>query len=97
MTCTCGHADECDGETALTGVTVKPKKKQGSTQKCSRGGHSNPFTGKICKRGDSMSLNRQQLCAALAISESTCPELIVKHQSTGVPAHITIKCREFLT
>jgi hypothetical protein len=28
---------------------------------------------------------------------SICPELIAKHQSTGVPAHITIKCREFLT
>jgi len=28
---------------------------------------------------------------------STCPALIAKHQSTGVPAHITIKCREFLT
>jgi hypothetical protein len=28
---------------------------------------------------------------------SPCPELIAKHQSTGVPAHIQIKCREFLT
>jgi hypothetical protein len=28
---------------------------------------------------------------------STCPELIAKHQSTGLPAHIQIKCREFLT
>jgi hypothetical protein len=27
---------------------------------------------------------------------SICPELIAKHQSTGVPAHITIKCKEFL-
>jgi hypothetical protein len=26
-----------------------------------------------------------------------CPELIAKHQSTGLPAHIQIKCREFLT
>ena len=24
---------------------------------------------------------------------STCAELIERHQSTGVPAHITIKCR----
>jgi hypothetical protein len=28
---------------------------------------------------------------------SICPELIAKHQSTGLPAHIQIKCREFLT
>ncbi len=28
---------------------------------------------------------------------SICPELIKRHQATGVPAHITIKCREFLT
>jgi hypothetical protein len=28
---------------------------------------------------------------------STCHELIAKHQSTGLPAHIQIKCREFLT
>jgi hypothetical protein len=28
---------------------------------------------------------------------STCPELIKRHQATGVPAHITIKCKEFLT
>jgi hypothetical protein len=27
---------------------------------------------------------------------SPCPELIAKHQSTGVPAHIQIKCREYL-
>jgi hypothetical protein len=27
---------------------------------------------------------------------STCPELIAKHQSTGLPAHITIKCREHI-
>jgi hypothetical protein len=27
---------------------------------------------------------------------STCPELIAKHQSTGLPAHIQIKCREHL-
>lgn len=27
---------------------------------------------------------------------SPCPELIEKHQLTGVPAHIKIKCREFL-
>ena len=27
---------------------------------------------------------------------STCPELIAKHQSTGLPAHIAIKCKEFL-
>jgi hypothetical protein len=28
---------------------------------------------------------------------SICPELIAKHQATGLPAHIQIKCREFLT
>jgi hypothetical protein len=28
---------------------------------------------------------------------STCPELIAKHQATGVPAHLKIKCKEFLT
>jgi hypothetical protein len=28
---------------------------------------------------------------------SPCLELIEKHQATGVPAHIQIKCREFLT
>jgi hypothetical protein len=28
---------------------------------------------------------------------SNCHELIKRHQSTGLPAHITIKCREFLT
>jgi hypothetical protein len=28
---------------------------------------------------------------------SNCPDLIAKHQSTGLPAHIQIKCREFLT
>ena len=27
---------------------------------------------------------------------STCAELIKQHQATGVPAHIQIKCREFL-
>jgi hypothetical protein len=27
---------------------------------------------------------------------SICPELIAKHQSTGLPAHIQIKCRERL-
>ena len=28
---------------------------------------------------------------------SPCPELIEQHRSTGLPAHIQIKCREFLT
>jgi hypothetical protein len=28
---------------------------------------------------------------------SICPELIAKHQATGVPAHLKIKCKEFLT
>jgi len=27
---------------------------------------------------------------------SICPELIAKHQSTGMPAHIQIKCREHI-
>jgi hypothetical protein len=27
---------------------------------------------------------------------STCPELIKRHQATGVPAHIQIKCREHI-
>jgi hypothetical protein len=29
--------------------------------------------------------------------QSNCPSLIEHYKSTGVPAHITIKCREFLT
>jgi uncharacterized integral membrane protein len=28
---------------------------------------------------------------------SICPELIAKHQATGLPAHLKIKCKEFLT
>ncbi len=28
--------------------------------------------------------------------QSQCPALIETYQSTGVPAHLTIKCREFL-
>ncbi len=28
--------------------------------------------------------------------QSNCPALIETYQSTGVPAHIQIKCREFL-
>jgi hypothetical protein len=27
---------------------------------------------------------------------SPCPELIAKHQSTGVPAHLKIKCKDYL-
>jgi hypothetical protein len=27
---------------------------------------------------------------------SNCPELIKRHQATGVPAHIQIKCREHI-
>ena len=27
---------------------------------------------------------------------STCPELIAKHQSTGLPAHLKIKCKDYL-
>jgi len=28
--------------------------------------------------------------------QSNCPSLIEHHKSTGIPAHITIKCKEYL-